>query len=620
MLAEIVETSTTPLTKVDVESITTDLIENALANARKDMEAVLQRTAMSPGIREQKDAFPYIAAPDGKMIAGQFGSFVAGFLESYEGTIEEGSMFLVSDPYSCDGAVSHLNDWTVLLPVYHSGHLVGWSAMFGHMTDVGGRVPGSMPFEAADIFSEGIQIPPVKIVDKGELNEELLKVLLRNSRTPQWNRCDLHGLLASARIGGRRVCELVDRYGIDVYLSAVDELLERNKRAMGQIFQRIIPEEKKYFEDYVDDDGNGNGPFKIACTMWREGERVIFDFAGTDPQAEGSVNFYLNTGMFKMFFGGMAINLFDPEMEYNDGFYDLVDVRIEEGSLLLPRRPAPLSCRVPVIGRVFDTLLALLGQCAPEGMCAAGFSDSPNFIFSGYDKSGEWFQLFQVGFGGAPARPMGDGFDGHALWPDFTSVPNEFLETYFPLRIEEYYSIPDSGGPGLYRGGNGLMITYRFLEAGQISIHDDRWLTYPWGVLGGKPGQRGNKLLVRADGTEEWLPSKCDCIRVEKDDILYFRTWGGGGRGNPLERDLEKIEKDIREGLVTAEGASHYGVVLNDDKTINHDETMKLRSSMASQQDKDELFDRGGSIDEIIANCKAETHLEPPRTPLRAVS
>src|SRR5690606_15677936 len=240
--------------------------------------------------------------------------------------------------------------------------------------------------------------------------------------------------------------------------------------------------------------------------------------------------------VFTMFCGTFMISVFDPQILFNDGFYDLMEVRIPEGCLLKPRRPAALSCRTHALGRIFDVISGLLGQGSPDFLCAAGFSDSPHLMYSGYDRNGNWYQLFQIGFGGIPGRPLGDGPDGHSLWPGFTNVPNEYIEAYFPLRIEVYESIPDSGGPGRNRGGNGIRVAYRFLEDGRISIHDDRWLTYPWGVNGGLPGARGSKRLVRADGTEERLPSKCDGIEVRAGDLLYFDTWGGGGAGDPLER------------------------------------------------------------------------------------
>ncbi len=186
-------------------------------------------------------------------------------------------------------------------------------------------------------------------------------------------------------------------------------------------------------------------------------------------------------------------------------------------------------------------------------------------MYSGSDRNGEWFQLYQIGFGGIPGRPFGDGPDGHSLWPSFTNVPNEFLESYFPLVIERYETVPDSGGPGFFRGGNGIDIAYRFLEPGEVSIHDDRWFTYPFGVNGGLPGARSRKLLKRTDGSEEILPSKCDHVKVAEGDVLHYVTWGGGGWGDPLDRDPALVALEIDRGLVSREGARRYGVVLNGD-------------------------------------------------------
>jgi N-methylhydantoinase B len=615
MPAKIIEPNSKKLKYVDVDTITIDIIENSLRNARTEMDAVLFRTAMSPGIREQHDAFPMIANHEGKMVVGQFGSFIHGFVQGYNGTIEEGDVFLTNDPYSCNGAVSHLNDWLVLMPIYHDKRIVSWTAMFGHMTDNGGKVPGSLPTDAQQIFEEGLQIPPVKIIRGGELNTELLELLVRNSRVPEWNRSDFNAIVAALRLAERRVREMVARFGEDVLISAMKDMLERNYRAMSAIIKMVVPEKKAFFEDYIDDDGMGMGPYKIACSLWREGDVAKFDFSGTDPQSISSVNFLLNEEMFKMFLGAFFINLFDPQILFNDGFYDLVEVHIPEGTILKPRRPAALSCRTHLLGRIFDVMGGLLGQGAPEALNAAGFSDSPHLMYSGFDKNGDWFQLFQIGFGGIPGRPAGDGPDGHSLWPAFTNVPNEYLESYFPLRIVEYSTIPDSGGPGLHRGGNGVCVAYQFLEPGEISIHDDRWLTYPWGVNGGLPGARSNKLLKRADGSESWIPAKCDRIKVVAGDILFFNTWGGGGWGDPLQRSPGTVAADVERGLVSFEGARRYGVVVLPDYSVDAAASGSLRTEMARNRGELLLFNRGGNMEELMARCKADTSFDPPRKP-----
>ena len=623
MPARIIQSNTTPFSRPKIDPVTLDIIENALRNARTEMDATLFRTAMSPGIREQGDAFPLIANQEGKMIVGQFGSFIDGFLQNYEGTIEEGDMIFLSDPYSCGGAVSHSNDWLVLLPVYYNGRLVAWTAMFGHQSDIGGRVAGSMPIESRDIFEEGVRIPPVKIYRKGEYNEDLIKLVMHQTRKPDWCAADLNALIASCRVAARRLEEMCARFGDDIVISGMDALLERNYRAMKALISSSVSTDAVSFEDYICDDGVGYGPYKIKCTMQRIGDKVVLDFAGTDPQSEASINFLLNENMFKMFFGIYMVMVFDPQVMFNDGFYDLVEVKIPEGSLLKPRYPAALSGRTHALGRIFDILGGLLGQRTPEFLCAAGFSSSPHLMYSGRDnrpgKDGDWFQLFQIGFGGIPGKPFGDGPDGHSLWPGFTNVPNEFLERYFPMRIERYEAIADSGGPGLNRGGNGILMSYRFLATGSISIHDDRWFTYPWGVNGGSPGARAKKILEKPDGTQTVVGNKLDNLVVEAGDVLHFITWGGGGWGNPLERDPALVAKEIRQGLVTSHGARAYGVVADSEGVLDVAATQALRAEMGKERSNSgAIFNFGGDIETLRANCLAETGLPAPKQPVWA--
>ncbi len=616
MPARIIETNPAPLARVDVDLVTLDIIENALRNARVEMDATLFRTALSPGIREQGDAFPLIADRQGRMVVGKFGSFIDGFLRRYDGDIVEGDFILLNDPYSCDGAISHNNDQLVISPIFRSGRLIAWSAMFGHMTDIGGKVPGSLPTDAASIFEEGIRIPPVKLYRKGELQDDILKIAAHQSRMSEWYKADLHAIVAANRVAGRRVIELCDRFGEDVLAASMESLLERNRRAMGKLIATAISEEPVTFEDYVCDDGKGAGPFKIKCAMWREGEKAILDFAGTDPQSTSSINFYLNENMFKMFFGIYMIMVFDPQILFNDGFYDLVDVRIPEGSLLKPRFPAALSCRTHALGRIFDVLGALLGQKTPEFLNAAGFSSSPHLMFSGFDTAGDWFQLFQIGFGGIPGRPFGDGPDGHSLWPGFTNVPNEFLERYFPMVIERYETVPDSGGAGFFRGGNGIKMTYRFLEAGVIALHDDRWFIPPWGVNGGLPGRRSSKILRKASGETVHLPSKCDGVEVNKEDQLDFITWGGGGWGDPLDRDAALVGLEVARGLVSVAGARDYGVVADERGRVDMAATETLRADMRAHRNELPVFNRGPSMEELRATCLADTGLAAPVQPV----
>jgi len=616
MSARIVQSNATPFSPVEIDPVTLDIIENALRNARNEMDATLVRTAMSPGIREQGDSFPLIADHKGRMIVGQFGSYIGPFLEGYAGTVEEGDMIMLSDPYSVDGAISHSNDWLVLLPVFKDGRLIAYTSMFGHMSDIGGKVAGSMPIDATSIFQEGVRIPPIKIWKQGEYNADLVALIMHQVRTPEWCKADLNALVASCRVAARRVVEMAERFGDDVFVSACEELLARNHRAMASLIETAVGDEPVSFEDYICDDGMGYGPYKIRCTMWKENGRVVLDFDGTDPQSQASINFFLNENMFRMFFGIYMIMVFDPQILFNDGFYDLIDVRIPEGSLLKPKFPAALSGRTHALGRIFDILGGLLGQKTPEFLNAAGFSSSPHLFYSGTDKAGEWFQLFQIGFGGIPGRPLGDGPDGHSLWPNFTNVPNEFLERYFPLVIERYETVADSGGAGLHRGGNGILMSYRFLEPGMIAIHDDRWFVSPWGVNGGEPGARARKILEKPDGTQTVVGNKVEDLAVEADDILHFITWGGGGWGDPLARDPALVAKEIGQGLVTAAGAKAYGVVTASDGSVDGAATVALRSRLAADRSGTlPLFNHGPDIETRRAACEAETGLPRPIQP-----
>ena len=616
MSAEIIQANSKPFAKVAIDPVTLDIIENALRNARVEMDTTLVRTAMSPGIREQGDAFPLIADHLGRMIVGQFGSYIGPFLEGFNGTVEEGDMIFLSDPYSVQGAISHSNDWLVLLPVVKDGRIIAYTSMFGHQSDIGGKVAGSMPIDAHSIFEEGVRIPPVKIWRKGVYNEDLIKLIMHQVRTPEWCKADLNALIAACRVAARRVTEICERFGDDVFVSATEELLARNHRAMKALIDSSIGEEPVTFEDYICDDGLGFGPYKIKCTMWREDGKVVLDFAGTDPQSNGSINFFLNENMMRMFFGIYMIMVFDPQILFNDGYYDLIDIRIPGGSLLKPKFPAALSGRTHALGRLFDILGGLLGQKTPAFLNAAGFSSSPHLFYSGRDTTGRWFQLFQIGFGGIPGRPMGDGPDGHSLWPNFTNVPNEFLERYFPLRIERYETVPDSGGAGLHRGGNGIIMSYRFLEPGLIAIHDDRWFTYPWGVNGGAPGARARKILEKADGSQVIVGNKREDISVEAGDMLHFITWGGGGWGDPLERDPAIVAKEIVQGLVTSAGARNYGVVADAEGVLDLPATLALRTSMsAARPAVMPLFNYGPSLEELRATSVAETGLPAPKQP-----
>ncbi|KAL5002629.1 Hydantoinase/oxoprolinase-domain-containing protein [Aspergillus recurvatus] len=597
------------------------LVASALASIRSEMDTLMLRCSMSPAIREQQDEFNVITTAEGKMLVGQFGSFITQFLRAWKGTIEEGDVFITNDTYMIEGAVTHLNDVIVLLPIFYEHRLIGWASQFGHLTDVGGIVPGSMSINSSSIFDDGVQIPCIKLYTKGAMNTGVVDLLCRNSRQPDWYRSDLMAIIAACRTASSRVCELVVRFGCEIYLAACNELLLRNRTAMVKIIESDFGDEPSTFTDFVDDDGHGVGPWALTCTMTKiKGNRLLFDWSGTSPQSDHSINFYLSETMFRMFIGYYMIASAAPGTVINDGFHDLIDIHIPQGTILKPVRPAPISCRTHMMGRTMDVMQALIGMKNPVYAAAAGFSDSPHFFYSGYKSDGEWYQLYQIGFGGVPARNAGDGLDCHCLFPAIKSIPTEIIELNYPLRIEANESVPDSGGAGFYRGGNAQRTNYRFLARGEFSIHDDRWFTKPWGIRGGKPGARSRKILYRYSKSQdtppvEVLPSKCDHIRVDPGDLLEWITWGGGGLGDPLTRPAEKVALEVRRRLVTIQGArDNYGVVVNlESLGVDEAETEALRKSMmAARGEADQGYDRGGSLEELKESCLKETGLPPP--------
>ena len=362
------------------------------------------------------------------------------------------------------------------------------------------------------------------------------------------------------------------------------------------MIEQYIPEEPLVFEDVVDDDGRGNGPFLIRLALGREDGKAVLDFNGTSPQAEGPINLYMGENMFKMVTGIVLIMALDPQILFNHGYNDLFEVRFPKGSVIQPEFPAALSNRSHTLARIFDVLAGALAQQTPELATGAACGSSPHLLFSGQDEDDEFFLFYEINYGGIPGRPIGDGMDVHAWWPNVTSIPVEYAESYFPLRVVELRGQCDSGGAGRHRGGNGVYKEYEFLASGDVSIHDDRAISRPWGIGGGLAAEGSSKVLVRQSGGEEELPSKLDFLRVEPGDRLRYITAGGGGWGDPLVRDPNAVRLDVLRGFVSSGKALDvYGISLSEDAaTVDLDETHRLRTRLReARPDQLPVFDFG---------------------------
>ncbi len=582
----------------DVDHVTLDIIENTLSNARFEMDRVVETTAISPVIREQSDQFPLIADRHGRMVIGQFGSAIATILRNspYEASdLRDGDVIALNDPYMCEGAISHCPDFLILRPIFYDDDLVGYSSQWGNLMDVGGTAPGSMPISARSIYHEGIRMPPIKLYDQGKLNEEALRLFCHNTRTPKMVEADIKAIAAGTAAGAARVRELCARFGKDTYLEACDAMLDRTRSGLIELIRTHLPDGERFeFTDYADDDGLGNGPIKLQMAFWRDGDTMNIDWTGSSPEVPGSVNFYLNPEMFKMFMGVFLIMAFAPDLVFNDGYYDLINVTFPEKSILRPEFPAPVGNRLTLMARQFDVVGAVFSKALAQFAVSGGYGTSPNFVFAGTKEDGEDFQVLEILYGGIPARPVGDGLDGHSWWPMFKAVPTEYLEKYYPLEIESYRARTDSGGAGYNRGGHGVAKTYRFLSDGTISFQDDRAVTFPWGYNGGQHGMSSEKLIIHADGSEERLPSKVETFPVAKGDRLVFSTAGAGGQGDPLTREPERTAADVHGGLVSVEAAkAEYGVIVSADGEIDHGATDREREKMRSERDEPPEFDFG---------------------------
>ncbi|KAL2819167.1 Hydantoinase/oxoprolinase-domain-containing protein [Aspergillus granulosus] len=391
------------------------LVALALASIRGEMDILMLRCSMSPAIREQQDEFNVITTAKGKML----------------GTIEEGNMFITNNIYMIKGAVTHLNDVIVLLPIFHEGRLLGWASQFGHLTNISGIVPGSMSINTMSAFDNG-----------GAIN------------------LDIVDLLCSCRTAASRVCELATRFRMEIYLMACTELL-RNHTTMAKIIDADFDPQPTTFTDFVDDDGHGMGPYALTCIMTKlDGGRFLFDWSGTSPQSSHSINFYLLETMFKMFIGYYMIAAAAPGTVINDGFHHLINVYIPKGSILKPVRPALISCRTHMLGRTMDVMQALIVKKNPVYAAAAGFSNSPHFFYSGYKPDGEWYQLYQIRFGSF-TKPWGieggkPGSRSRKVLYWFSKSESDLPVEVLPLKCDHVMVDPGDLLKWVTWGGGGL--------------------------------------------------------------------------------------------------------------------------------------------------------------------
>ena len=461
----------------------------------------------------------------------------------------------------------HLSDITLLSPVFFHDKVVALVVNQAHHVDMGGYAPGSMAFGVHEIYQEGLQIPPVRLLKSGKLDEELLALILQNIRTPKDTRGDIMAQIAANNVGIMRTQEIIKKYREDYIHTGMNEILDYAERSMRTGI-KIIPEGSYTFEDYIEGDGFTEDLVKIKVTIEVKKDSIRVDFKGTDPQVKGPLNTRISAVRACVYYALKCI--IDPELPTNSGAYRAIEVEAEEGSLVHARFPAAL-CNANIITdqRIVDVILGALIEVVPERVVAA-CSGEMNLINVGgiNPRTGEYYNYVETYGGGQGAMYKQDGMDGvHTHMTNTRNAPVEVIETTYPLLINKYGLVQDSEGAGEYRGGLGMTREITLLaDETQFSLSSDRRKIAPWGVFGGHRGATSDCIVISNNSEEIRLPSKITTT-LKKGDTIILETPGGGGWGNPINRSLQKVVKDVKDCLISLKRAKEvYGKDLKDIK------------------------------------------------------
>ena len=550
-----------------IDNTTMEVIKGALVYAAEEMGIALKKSAYSPNIKERMDHSCALFNNRRELIAqaehipvhlGSMALAVKLGLEEYEGELSAGDMLLLNDPYISG---THLPDLTLIAPIFSEDKIIGYAANKAHHTDIGGKAPGSLAADSTELYQEGLIIPPVKLVKGGVIDRELSNLIRRNVRTPDVQMGDLRAQIAANNTGSRRVIELVELYGIDVLHSSMDQIMDYSEKRMRQEISGM-PDGVYSGVDYMEDILPGGGDVAIKVTVTKKGDSLEFDYTGTSQQVERPVNAPLGVTVAGIYF--TLISITDPTIPVNDGCFRPIKLNIPLGCMMRPIRPAPVAGgNVETSQRNVDVIMKAFSQITPERVPAAGVGTMNNITIGGITDNGRPWTFYETIGGGSGGRLTSDGVDGiHVNMTNTMNTPIETLEAYQPLQFKAYRLRPDSGGPGKFRGGCGIERVWTLTsEKATLSIMAERNKIKPWGLKGGHGGAVGEYILIKADGSEEKLPSKVT-IEIRRGDTLIIRTPGGGGYGDPRERDPEKTREDILNGLVSPESAREkYGFI-----------------------------------------------------------
>jgi N-methylhydantoinase B len=556
------------------DPILVEIVEGTLASVEKEVETAIARTARSPMIRDAHDFRAGIHDRRLRKLTGRsYSALVHPIVRDFPiETMRPGDVYFHNDVYLSEGGIGHLPDLCVTVPVFDGGEVVAFVQAFGHHDDIGGSVPGSMPSHARSAFEEGLMVPPIKLWDRGVPNEAALRIMTRNSRMPDSLAGDLDAECAACLMGARRLGELFARYGGPAVEGCFDAIIDKTTETFRREILAKIPEGTFVWEDYAEHDGVD--PPRLHAqriTLTRTDDRIILDFTGTSPQAKGPINHagdYADGVFLKKWLAPILRNLADSpdrmaELDVNEGVVPLLELRFPPaGTLLTPVFPAPTNARTFVILRLLGVLAGALAKATGGRMPA----DQETIRYTGVygtGADGAPYLMREVLGGGSGGRYYADGEDTIHIVPDSRNIPAEFAEARWPFIVERLGLAVDSGGPGEHRGGLGYDKHVRMLRDARFMSIADRSILSCWGVNGGRAGRPFRVTIDPGGPHEREMDGLTDAEKVRAGEIIRIRTTGGGGWGDPFDRDPAAVARDVRDGKVSPAGArDDYGVVL----------------------------------------------------------
>jgi N-methylhydantoinase B len=549
-----------------IDPITLEIVWNGLLSVTDECFITLMRSAYSTNIKERHDHSIAIADAKGRLIAQSQGSLpihissmtglIAALLAKYGDSIEEGDLFLANDPHVAGG--THLPDLNFAMPVFEDGRLIGLVANIAHHADVGGAAAGSMSGGLNEIWKEGLRIPVVRLMRRGELAQELMDIILLNMRLPEERKGDINAQIAACRLGVERLKALSHRYGLGTLETAFDEIVSRSTARMRAEIAKI-PDGRYAFEDVLDDDGLEAKDVRFKLVIDKSGDRIVFDWTGSDPQVPGNVNLTFNATQSCVFFGLKAV--LDPDLPNNQGVLDAVEIIAPLGTVVNCVAPAAVALRANTCQRGIDVVLGALAQALPDKVIAAANGANTSAVFAGNDpETGRPYVYLETLGGGMGARATKDGKDGvQAGITNTSNLPVEAIEMEYPLRVLAYGFVEDSGGAGRTRGGLGIRrVVTPVGHRCEFSGVGERFTHRPWGLFGGESGGTGRFVLVEPSGARRQLANKVR-MPLNAGESVVVETPGAGGYGPPDERTADAVAEDLGSGKFTPEFmARHY--------------------------------------------------------------